>query len=167
MGSICGPSIANLFVMIYENKWLTIHRPLIYYRYIDDLFVVLDNLSLIDSLKNAFGRLKLTFEKGEIIKFLDLEITRDNITTNLDFSMYFKPTNTFSYLQIESNHPKHIFNNLAKSLLIRAKRICSKFNNYIFFASTIFKQLISRGYNSSLLDKIFTMVVGSKHSSFI
>ena len=40
MGSACGPSIANLFVFLYEKKWLYIHKPLIYYRFIDDIFIV-------------------------------------------------------------------------------------------------------------------------------
>ena len=158
MGSICGPSIANLFVSIYEKKWLTIHRPFIYFRFIDDLFMVLKDILILESLKNSFGSLNLTFEMGKSVKYLDLEISIDKLTSYLDFSMHFKPTNTFSYLHIESNHPKYIFNNLVKSLLIRARRICSKINNFIYFASTISKQLISRGYNKNLIDKIFTMV---------
>ena len=72
--------------------------------------------------------------------------------------MYFKPTNTFSYLHISSNHPKFIFSNLIKSLFIRAKRICSKLIKYIYFGSVISDQLISRGYERNLIDKIFTMV---------
>ena len=158
MGSICGPSKGNLFVSIYEKKWLTIHRPFIYFRFIDDLFMVLKDILILESLKNSFGSLNLTFEMGKSVKYLDLEISIDKLTSYLDFSMYFKPTNTFSYLHIESNHPKYIFNNLVKSLLIRARRICSKINNFIYFASTISKQLISRGYNKNLIDKIFTMV---------
>jgi hypothetical protein len=72
--------------------------------------------------------------------------------------MYFKPTNTFSYLLIDSNHPKYIFCNLIKSLLIRARRICSRLNKFIYFANVIGEQLISRGYNKTKIDKIFTMV---------
>ena len=157
MGSICGPSIANLFVLIYEKKWLSVHRPLIYYRFIDDLFLVVNNSLSIDSLKNSFGSLRLTFEVNDKVKYLDLEIKRDDLTSYLDFSMYFKPTNTFSYLKIDSNHPKYIFKNLIKSLLIRVRRICSKFSNFIIFASKISFQLVSRGYSRTTIDKIFTM----------
>jgi hypothetical protein len=39
MGCICGPSIANIFVHILERKWLVIHQPIIYDRFIDDIFV--------------------------------------------------------------------------------------------------------------------------------
>ena len=55
MGSICGPSIANIFVFLYEKKWLTIHRPLIYLRFIDDLFLIINNLIVLESLKKSFG----------------------------------------------------------------------------------------------------------------
>ena len=158
MGAICGPSIANLFVYIYEKKWLTINRPLAYFRFIDDLFLIIKNLVELNSLKTAFGSLKLTFEIDKSVKFLDLEITRNSITSYLDFSMYFKPTNTFSYLQTSSNHPNYIFKNLIKSLLIRVRRICSRLSDFLFFSSTIGKQLLSRGYDKFLIDKIFTMV---------
>ena len=158
MGSLCGPSIANLFVYIYEKKWLFIHRPLVYLRFIDDLFIILRRLSDLESLKTAFGSLSLTFDIGEKVKFLDLEITRNELTSYLDFSLYFKPTNTFSYLHISSNHPLYIFKNLIKCLLIRAKRTCSKFNKFIYFASTISQQLVNRGYDRKLIDKTFFMV---------
>ena len=158
MGSICGPSIANLFVFLYEKKWLTIHRPLIYLRFIDDLFLIIKNLVLLDSLKTAFGDLELTFNIEKTVNYLDLEITRNELTSYLDFSLYFKPTNTFSYLHISSNHPRYIFSNLVKSLFIRAKRICSKLINFIYFGSVISDQLKSRGYDKVLIDKIFTMV---------
>jgi hypothetical protein len=159
MGSICGPSIANLFVYIYEKKWLTIHKPLVYLRFIDDLFIILRNILDLESLKKAFGTLSLTIDVGEKVKYLDLLITRNKLTSYLDYSMYFKPTNTFSYLQISSNHPSYIFKNLIKSLLIRARRICSDYNKFIYFASTISKQLIERGYEKSLIDKTFFMVI--------
>ena len=158
MGSLCGPSIANLFVYIYEKKWMFIHKPLIYLRFIDDLFIILRRLSDLESLKKAFGSLTLTFDIGKKVKFLDLEITRDELTSYLDFSLYFKPTNTFSYLHTSSNHPIYIFKNLIKCLLIRAKRTCSKFNKFIYFASSFSHQLVNRGYDRNLIDKTFFMV---------
>lgn len=49
MGSKCGPSIANIYVYCYEKLWLNIHRPLFYARYIDDIFIVVENLEVLDS----------------------------------------------------------------------------------------------------------------------
>ena len=110
---------------------------------------------ILDSLKTSFGSLNLTFETNKTVNYLDLKISLDNLTSHLDFSMYFKATNTFSYLKIDSNHPSYIFKNLTKSLLIRVRRICTKLNNYILYASLISKQLILRGYVKNDVDKIF------------
>ena len=160
MGSACGPSIANLFVHIYEKKWLSIHRPLAYFRFIDDIFIIslLNRLEMANSFINAFGSLKLNIVSNLTVNFLDLDISFDPITSSLDFSLYTKPTNTFSYLYILSNHPSFMFKNIIKSLYIRIRRICTKFSNFIFFSSRLSKQLQKRGYDRTLIDNIFTMV---------
>ena len=112
MGSKCGPSVANLYVYIYERKWLFIHKPIFYHRFIDDLGMCVKSADDLEKLKNSFGNLKLNIETGECLPFLDLTISRDKITSFLKYSLYIKPTNTFQYLQINSNHPKYIFKNL-------------------------------------------------------
>ena len=159
MGSACGPSIANIFVYIYERKWLHIHKPLVYFRFIDDLFIIsshnYDQLSI--SISKAFGKLTLNIVSNKTINFLDLNISIDSITSSLDFQLYFKPTNTFSYLS-QSNHPIYIFKKIIKSLFIRIRRICTRFNSFIYFSSILSKQLSSRGFNLSLINNIFTMV---------
>jgi hypothetical protein len=159
MGSKCGPSIANLYVYVYEKKWLTIHRPKFYYRFIDDLSLCVKDRNELESLKNSFGSLKLNIETGDCLPFLDLNISVNKITSFIKYSLYIKPTNTFQYLQINSNHPEHIFRNLVKSLFIRIRRICSEISDFIYFSSIIRKQLLNRGYDKILIDKIFTMVL--------
>ena len=160
MGSACGPSIANLFVYIYEKKWLSIHKPLVYYRFIDDIFIIsqLDLTQLSLSFVDTFGKLKLNIVSNNTVNFLDLNISIDSITLSLDFSLYTKPTNTFSYLYILSNHPPYIFKNIIKSLFIRIRRICTKFSNFIFFSSKLSKQLTKRGYDINLINRTFSMV---------
>ena len=155
----CGPSIANLFVYVYEKKWLTIHKPKFYYRFIDDLSLCVKDKNELESLKNSFGSLKLNIETGDCLPFLDLNISINKITSFIKYSLYIKPTNTFQYLQINSNHPEYIFRNLVKSLFIRIRRICSEISNFIYFSSIIRKQLLNRGYDKILIDKIFTMVL--------
>ena len=65
MGSVAGPVIANIFVMIHEQKWCIIHKPLIYYRFIDDVFTVLAEDQEISSLESAFGSLILKCVTGK------------------------------------------------------------------------------------------------------
>ncbi len=63
--TLCGPAIANLVVYIYEKKLMFIHKPLIYLRFIDDLFIFLRRLCDLESLKTAFRSLTLTFDIGK------------------------------------------------------------------------------------------------------
>lgn len=158
MGSRCGPSIANIFVYIYERRWLNINKTLFYVRFIDDIFIILDNEDLIASLKNAFGSLKLNICSNKKVNFLDLNISIDNITKNLIFTPYYKPTNTFSYLLTTSNHPNFIYKNIPKSLFIRLRRICTYLSDYIYSSSILKKHLMKRGYEEKELDKVFRMV---------
>ena len=167
MGCICGPTIANIFVYIYEKKWITIHKPLAYFRFVDDVLLITRDLLCLESLKNAFGSLTLNLVISKKQIFLDLEIELDNITCKIVFYAYFKPTNTFSYLYIESNHPTHIFKNLIKALFIRIRRICTFLSDYLYFSNIISNRLVKRGYEKSLIWKNQTMVANIKRESLL
>jgi hypothetical protein len=158
MGSKCGPSIANIYVYCYEKKWLSIHKPLFYTRFIDDIFIIIEDNLIIDSLKRSFGNLKLNCVNGKSVNFLDLTISYDKITCTLVFRPYYKVTNTHSYLQTLSNHPKFIFKNIPKSLFIRLRRICSYDSDFMLYSSILKNHLVKRGYNIYHLNKVFNMV---------
>ena len=151
MGCICGPSVASIFVYILESKWLTIHKPLFYCRFIDDINLISFKKINEDDFKAYFLNLKLNIVEAKTINFLDLSISFDQLTKKLNFSLFVKPTNTFCYLQVDSNHPRFIFNNIPKSLFIRVRRICSKYSDYLYFSRKLISQLISRGYSYSKL----------------
>lgn len=158
MGSICGPTIANLYVYCYERVWLSIHRPLFYVRYIDDIFIIVNNLQALESLRVSFGNLRLNLVHDKEVNFLDLRIYLDKITNFLVFSLYVKPTNTFCYLSVSSNHPEFIFENLPKSLFIRLRRICSYSYDFIKHSLKLTFQLLDRGYKLKHINKVFNMV---------
>ena len=156
MGCICGPSIASLFVYILEIKWLKIHKPIFYGRFIDDINLISKDSIDEQDFKSYFLNLKLNIVQSKIINFLDLEISFDSLTKKLNFSLYVKPTNTFCYLHINSNHPNFVFNNIPKSLLIRIRRICTKYTDYLYFARKLVYQLLNRGYNFT---RLFSLVL--------
>jgi hypothetical protein len=74
MGCICGPTIANIFVYIYEKKWITIHKPLAYFRFVDDILLITKDLLCLESLKNAFGSLTLNLVISKRQVFFRLRI---------------------------------------------------------------------------------------------
>jgi hypothetical protein len=158
MGSKCGPSIANLFVYILEIKFLNIHRPIYYRRFIDDIFIIINQNFDINILINSFGSLKLNVQTDKTINFLDLLISICSVTQSLKFKMFLKPTNTFCYLPTSSNHPSSIFSNIPKSILLRPRKICNSLSDFLYYARLILFQLVSRGYDFSTIRKVINMV---------
>ena len=57
MGTPLGPTFANFYMCNLENKTFSdipTIKPLIYTRYVDDIFLVVDNFQQIETLKNTF-----------------------------------------------------------------------------------------------------------------
>jgi len=158
MGCICGPSTANLYLYIKEKNWLNINKPLLYRRFIDDLVHINNKRLDTEDLKNQFDGLNLNIEEGRIVPFLDLNITIDHLKNKIKFFLYIKPTNTFQYLHVKSNHPQHIFKNIPKSLFIRVRRICTDKYDFFFHSRDLFRQLQKRGYEFNFLYKILKNV---------
>ena len=86
MGAKCAPAIADLFLAILEEKFLLIHKPLFYYRFIYDIFMAIagNNFNL-EFLISNFEGLKLNISTGVKVNFLDLFIEFDIITNRLSF----------------------------------------------------------------------------------
>jgi hypothetical protein len=158
MGSNLGPAIANIVVYKLESKWLDLHSPTLYSRFIDDIFIGSETKLDLTEFKNNFDYLKLNIVHDKKVQFLDLEISFDEIFNKINFSLYIKKTNTFSYLNINSNHPSHIFKNIPKSLFIRVRRICTQFSDYLYYCSLIYLHLIQCGYDAIHLKNMILMV---------
>lgn len=158
MGCKCGPSVANLCLYIQEINWVRLNKPIIYQRFIDDIVYLNKNGLDKNDLINQFDNLKLNFVTAKKVQFLDLNIEIDNLRNKLKFSLYTKPTNTFQYLHKNSNHPKHIFNNIPKSLFIRIRRNCSDDTDYYYNSGILLLQLKERGYDFDFLFKILCQI---------
>ena len=58
MGSPLGPTLANIFMGHLESLYFQNgHRPIAYYRYVDDCFVLFNNKTECDSMFAAFNLL--------------------------------------------------------------------------------------------------------------
>ena len=167
MGVICGPSLANLYLHIKETRWLFIHRPLFYGRFIDDIGYIDEYDLNLDEFKATFGNLELNITTGDSVVILDLIMKYDNITNKIKFSLYTKPTNNFGYLLNKSNHPEYIYYNIIKSLFIRIKRICTDHCDFIISSINLTNQLIQRGYDVSMIIKVFKIVNSIDRSSLL
>ena len=155
------PQIISLFVYCLEIKFLTIHKHDIYFyaRYIDDILIIVSYLFDIYLLINCFSTLTLNVVSDKFVNFLNVIIGICNLTGFLIFSMYFKPTNTFSYLLTSSNHPPFIFKNIPYGLFLTIRRICTNLTDYLYFSRKLSYFLLKRGYDFKLLMNINTKVL--------
>lgn len=167
MGCKCGPSIANLFLHLIEKSWINLNSPSIYARFIDDIFYASHTPLNVTEFQNHFSYLKLNIIEGESVNFLDLIISFNSLTRKFEFSLYVKPTNTFSYLLPNSNHPSYIFKNIPKSLFLRIRRICTSYIDYLSHSRNLFVQLLKRNYNPKEIAKISHLVSKIDRESLI
>ena len=78
MGSPLGPTLANLFLVYYEHKWLEKcslqFRPKYYRRYVDDIFVMFESRDhlkkFLKYINSRHPNINLLAKKNTIIKFL-------------------------------------------------------------------------------------------------
>ena len=130
MGSNLGPTMAAFAMNMIEQKLSTFkNQPLFYKRYVDDIFAVFQNRSEAESFLNEINavhsNLKFTIEHGKnnSLEFLDTTITLNGQTFSSNW--YIKSTNTGVYVNKSSYSPKTYKYAAIRSLIYRAKRICS------------------------------------------
>ena len=130
MGSPLGPALANIFIGYYESKlFQTTSKPVMYYRYMDDAFVVFSNEDecdlFLDSLNSLHPSLRFTFEKKSNLAHPFLDVLVEKSPSKFITSIYRKPTFTGQYLRWNSFSPRKHKTNLILTLTHRALAICS------------------------------------------
>ena len=117
MGTKMGPSYANLFVGFIEHQFFSQYhgpKPELYGRYIDDCIGATsstrEELTQFITAVNSFHlALKYTWEISDTsLAFLDIKISIEG--NGLCTSVYYKPTDSHSYLVYSSSHPSHVKN---------------------------------------------------------
>jgi len=133
MGSPLAPVLANLFMSFNEKKWLdyfTGNKPILYRRYVDDIFCVFDcesdALSFLDYLNKQPRNIKFTSEsqKDLCLPFLDVYVSpsEEGIFST---SIYRKPTFTGLLTNFTSFIPLSYKFALVKTLVSRIYEISS------------------------------------------
>ncbi len=84
MGSVAGPSVANIVVCCLKSIWQNITSPIFYFMFIDE------DSNKIESLQEAFWDLKLEGSTGDSVDFLDLNMSIDQVTRELIFKLFLK-----------------------------------------------------------------------------
>jgi len=162
MGKIFAPSYANLFMAVTEQDFLltTPIQPLLYKRYLDDIFMIWDqSLSSLTHFISAYNHFHPSIHFKHVIDpvsldFLDLTIFKHTPlapSTLLHTKVHFKVTNTLQLLHKSSFHPKHTFAGIIRGQLLRYYRLCSNPQDFHSATSTLFKALRKQRYSVRFL----------------
>ena len=157
MGTTMAPALASIVVAYYEEQFLTKYelKPLLWRRYIDDVLTIWpyskqDFKLFFEGLNSIHPNLKFTMEISYIsIQFLDLIITKDLRflrTGQLATCIYFKHTNTFSYLHGCSFIATHVFKGIAIGELVRTLRNTSNPGCFKWIKRILIKRFYQRGF---------------------
>ncbi|CAM4843744.1 unnamed protein product [Rotaria magnacalcarata] len=135
MGSPLTLTLANIFMWHWEQKLVEKQKASneLYDRYIDDIFLTSNDSteSPRDMLENAnkyHVNIKLTHEIGSCVSFLDVQI--NNHDGNIITSVYHKEASEPYIVPFKSDHPRHIFENIITTALLRAIRYSSTLQTF-------------------------------------
>ena len=148
MGSSLSPVLANIFMEHFEQQLLddipTDVKPVLWLRYVDDVFCLYKDMSKFDDFLNILNgvnpAIQFTYELSRVertvngsadlpvnvlesLPFLELNVMRlDN--GNFAFSIYRKPVHAGNYLHAFSHQPLSQKSTVIRSLYLRAYRFC-------------------------------------------
>lgn len=170
MGTPVAVVFACLFIDELERNIFTITKtkPILYKRYIDDIFSIWNNKEDAQLFINTFNSTLPTIHcstytiNSEEGIFLDLIIYRSlsfNITGKWSSRLYQKPQNKYLYLPPNSYHAKSIFPAYISAELKRYRILCSEDIYYNKSVTDFYQRLLARGYNSTYLDKLFNVTL--------
>ena len=166
MGSPLGPTLANLFLVYHEDKWLDNcplqFCPKYYRRYVDDIFLMFESKNHVKKflhyMNSRHPNIKFTCEEeiNNIISFLDISITRVN--NKLITSLYRKKTFSGVYMNYNSFLPVKYKKGLIHTLLFRAYNICVDYNtlhNEIEYLKSVWQRNSFRSFSLIVALKSF------------
>jgi hypothetical protein len=165
LGLICSLETSDVFVHSLEMHFLDMIPGLILYRrYRDDVLIIsetseLEFHSFFEYLNSVHGSIKFTMEVStQELNFLDITIYKGkNFEKDgtLDTKTFFKPTETFQYINVTSAHPDFCLRGFVKGEILRHKRNCNNVPDFTTTVLKFYKHLRQRGYSKELfLDQL-------------
>jgi len=166
MGMSPAPTIANLYVGIYETAHILplLGKYLLFYkRFIDDGFAVwlhdpdpiidAKNWNDFQAICNAMG-LSWTF-KSPRKKLIFMDMTIQIVGNKLVTTIYAKPLALYQYIPPNSCHPPGVLTGLIYGQVLRIYQLCSLSEDIDKELSLFYKRLLNRGYLTPKLIPLF------------
>jgi hypothetical protein len=132
MGSPASPVIANLFLELFERKFLRsiFNKNCIFYRYVDDTLAVVpidfDVANALESLNKLHPNVQFTMEESTNRRLPFLDVLIDFTRQKPIFTVYRKPTHIDSYVHWFSSHNTSTKRGVLIGQFLRALRLSSQ-----------------------------------------
>ena len=141
MGTRVAPTDANLFMAHFEETYVykcqENSKPRIWFKFIDDIWGIFSGNSknfqkFVEYLNSVHETINFTEEFSSIeINFLDVTTFRNG--QEILSRLYYKPTDSHSYLEFNSCPPPHNKTSIPYSQFLRIRRNCSKCEDSILY----------------------------------
>jgi reverse transcriptase-like protein len=158
MGSSAAPPVAILVVNGMEVQNLDPTFPVIWTRYIDDIFLIFDDKTKMDAFlqnyNNMHPSIKVNWKIGKSVEYLDIGIQLDS-NNNIITYPFQKPMSIFQYIPFQSFHKPDQKLNWITAELERFWFISSQFHHFNQVCYLFWHRLRQRGYPSHIIAKIF------------
>jgi hypothetical protein len=172
MGTPCAPVYANLVLFYIEEPLLSKqqYQPLLYQRYLDDIFAIFPSTETATLYGITFNQVCSDIQLDAITignsgTFLDLNITlphsspfiedHPHLQRSVSIKLYQKPSNKYLYIPPTSSHHKHILKNFIVNELLRYKLYNSSTEDFLHCRELFCQRLQARGYSLRYLQRIF------------
>ena len=158
MGTAVAPLLANIYMFVEEQKILDRGevKPLVYYRYIDDIFAIFHRedvnnyIRFFNAITDNAPSMKFTItESDQSVNFLDLTIHKGDRFREggrLDVKIFEKELNKYLYIPRISYHPEKLKASFIKTEIIRFIRNSSSEKDFEETRERFVQRLIRRGY---------------------
>lgn len=161
MGNPLSPFIANIYVASLEYKMSQNEVfPKTWVRYVDDIFAIIGKhqlrrvMNMLNSNENHPISFTSETEIENKLNFLDLTITRNELTNRLEFNIYRKPTATSRFIPSNSAHSQQHKRAAFHSMAYRLVNVPLSPKNYNTELTTIKNIANINGYPDKMVDDI-------------
>ena len=158
MGTRMGPSYACLFMGFLEHQFFQTYDgpiPEVYRRYIDDgvgssVMAFNDLEKFIVNFNDFHYAVKFTWKITDTsLECLDVKMSVQE--GDISTSIYYKPTDSHSYLRYDSHHPPKCIDSIPFSQFLRLRRICSSDADFVEKSEEMSEFFYDRGYPTTVV----------------
>lgn len=171
-GTAMGMCISVFFanVHMYEITRRYIDNPVpgvrLFLRYIDDIVVIFDDADdakVYDFFLGITTKLiKYTVDRvSKSQAFLDLKISINQVSYEVEFAPYWKPTASGSFIHPSTCHPPHVIRGIPYSQFLRLRRNSSSVDTFQVAAKRLFRELKRSGYPVAEINRSYKRVLTS------